>query len=920
MKSALRASVRSFFAGGGRRCWAVRVAGRGAETSRFEIPGLLAVDGGAPAPACAWARSPGSWADGVTAGSALLARSITVEQLHQHADTEVTLLAVVPAGQPVTAGDLVRVALPARALLCFVHVRAITPSGRAELGERLAITGTPFWFATPASVGPRAVTALGRPAVVANTGASPEWELHIDAATLPEEGSLVPLRDGSRAFFLHVDQASKVASGPAASVRVRGACFEWLGSPFLAGAGPQALNTPGEVLAMELWARRPGRAPQRMTALGLCPEHPRYWRALPSDDRLFLARLRGEQDLPETDLSSGQACGARFPLAGEPGAPGPGGEAVPSASAVYLPVGMPPSPVCFLPALRSARDEAERDGLDRLPAGAFLDEDVTRPGSAVADTARSLLAWAEYRQYTAPGHERRHLQGIFAAFGVPEVSLLAVPDALHSDWHVSGARLPPAFEPPVRGAGGALTLLWRADEPASARYVVEERRPDGTTRALPATEPRLEIPPGQPAGQYRYRVRPEGSGASWSAPLSVAIEEPQAGAVFDTCTVLARPEIACDPEVPEGTPFEIRWALPSGDTAGVLAPDRYVVEEAADPGFMRTAVLYEGPGSSIAGGAGVARLTAQGRSAGDVYYRLRSERALMSAVSTGVLVRVRPRRGRVEVADSGEVSATALRIHEHALRLCAARADVLAVLALPARYREDAALRHVAALLDRFGESEPATLSYGAVYHPWLVSSEGRGELRAVPPDGAACGLLARTAVSRGAWIAAANQPFGGVLGLEPPLLDHRTGELSAAQINVVLRDPRGFLVKSEDTLAVVPELLPIHARRLLVLLRRAALELGASFAFEPNGPALERMVERAFSGMLRRLHEQGAFSGAREASAFQVRVAGGAASRGAADGARFEVEIAVAPAGSIEVITVRLVQTGALGAVVEGA
>ena len=67
------ATVRAFFSGGGRRAWIVRVAGRDAETDRFEIPGLLVFDGGAPTVAIAHARSPGPWAGDVSCGIALAA-------------------------------------------------------------------------------------------------------------------------------------------------------------------------------------------------------------------------------------------------------------------------------------------------------------------------------------------------------------------------------------------------------------------------------------------------------------------------------------------------------------------------------------------------------------------------------------------------------------------------------------------------------------------------------------------------------------------------------------------------------------------------------------------------------------------------------------------------------------------------------
>src|SRR5262245_59445507 len=56
----LAPAVRDFFAQGGRRCWAVRVAGT-AEYGRFPVPGLLDVTATGYASATLRARSAGSW-------------------------------------------------------------------------------------------------------------------------------------------------------------------------------------------------------------------------------------------------------------------------------------------------------------------------------------------------------------------------------------------------------------------------------------------------------------------------------------------------------------------------------------------------------------------------------------------------------------------------------------------------------------------------------------------------------------------------------------------------------------------------------------------------------------------------------------------------------------------------------------------
>src|SRR5207245_11334150 len=131
--------------------------------------------------------------------------------------------------------------------------------------------------------------------------------------------------------------------------------------------------------------------------------------------------------------------------------------------------------------------------------------------------------------------------------------------------------------------------------------------------------------------------------------------------------------------------------------------------------------------------------------------------------SNGVVVRVLPGAGWAVQPVEDYASDDLVAVHVALLRLCAARGDLLAVLALPEHYREDAAAAHGGALrrprrlpagVPPPGGREGHMFSYGALYHPWLI---GRDELQAAalrrtPPDGAAAGVVARRALERGAW------------------------------------------------------------------------------------------------------------------------------------------------------------------------
>jgi hypothetical protein len=228
------------------------------------------------------------------------------------------------------------------------------------------------------------------------------------------------------------------------------------------------------------------------------------------------------------------------------------------------------------------------------------------------------------------------------------------------------------------------------------------------------------------------------------------------------------------------------------------------------------------------------------------------------------------------------------------------------------------------------GSGEARAFSYGALYYPWLVGQGLVGQgligqglvgqglvgrangLPATPPDGAACGVMAGRALRRGAWIAPANELLRGVIALEPPPVREQFLKLQEAQINFIRQEPRGFLALSADTLSVDDDedLRPINVRRLLILLRRLALRLGATYVFEPNDDSFRRLVQRGFEAALDSLFERGAFAGATPAASYQV-VADSRLNALEQEQGRFIVEIKVAPSLPMTFLTIRVIHTG---------
>ncbi|HYY98787.1 MAG TPA: hypothetical protein VE642_09365, partial [Pyrinomonadaceae bacterium] len=105
---------------------------------------------------------------------------------------------------------------------------------------------------------------------------------------------------------------------------------------------------------------------------------------------------------------------------------------------------------------------------------------------------------------------------------------------------------------------------------------------------------------------------------------------------------------------------------------------------------------------------------------------------------------------------------------------------------------------------------------------------------------------------------------------------------------------------------------------RLLALLRRLALRLGATYVFEPHDDSFRRLVRRGFEGMLGEMFARGAFAGATPAESFRVVTDSTLNTNQMADLGRFIVELKVAPSLPLNFLTIRLVQSGDRGLATE--
>jgi hypothetical protein len=566
------------------------------------------------------------------------------------------------------------------------------------------------------------------------------------------------------------------------------------------------------------------------------------------------------------------------------------------------------TPPALIPAPRAVVERLELDL--RVSTGAGLSSALTV--TLAAQHPRSAAALPDdARRYGVPEQpedlEASAFAGRFdlAATGDAEQCLLPLADAGPS----LGALLPPGHAR-TRDGLEALDLGLFLDPDladASAARLIEEadwirdRRPvprplRGVHSLLANDEVTLVAVPDAVQREWLL-ARPEGVPEPLGPPLP---REPDWSRFLDCSTyVPAAPVLSQTGDQDTGA-FALLWSATDVDGA------EYELQESSDAGMADAERLYRGPERSF---------DVYGRPAGSVlYYQVRARSgANVSGWSNRVRVRATASLGYELDAPGSYAAGPLLDLHLALLRMCAARADLFCLLSLPEHYRECDAIAHVARLREesRFGLQPDPLLSHGALHHPWLraVAPERPALVRRQPPDGAIAGVVAARSAERGAWIAPANVALRDVVALTPSIAAAARQALQDAHVNLVRREPGGFLCLCADTLAEDEELRPIGTRRLLQTLRRLALQHGATLVFDPNDALTRRAVQRSFEGLLARMFELGAFAGARASEGFQVSTPVAA---GDDEAGRLVVELRVAPTRPLEFLTIRLVRTGA--------
>jgi hypothetical protein len=920
----LAATIRAFFANGGRRCWVVRVADETrAERARIGLPGVLRVSAaGALQPALAAARSAGAWFDELRVRASLSVRSVGLEAVSGLDSSAAALSFRGAADRGIAAGDVIRFRSYRPEDRRWTGFAPLIGREEAASGVAQFRTGPVKWFEdasqqTDVTASAVAVTLFSASEPESGAGGECAWTPSVCAGTIvswPERGASraraqvalaletiaapatligqwlrLTVADG--VLWMFVRQAYADARFRAATVHVEGEAWRDGVTPDRAlFYDSRAWVT--EIVSLDLRAAIADRAPAQLTGLGFSPLHARPWAALPTDEQHFSqdGRLAPERVQSLATLVDTP----RFPLATAGAA---------HANDWYVPLG--------LDALgapghtwHSGRTALEREGLSEFGPELFLHEALAGTGAAaLANEAEFIrLGLGETMASVA-------LRGLHAAWPIDEASLIAVPDALHRGWDRGAAPRPvePGSAPAVSrrsavfddceqraprtpvlsiaapaDAQGTFTLRWTHGGEPSVGFVLEQaQRPDWTDAEVlwigapdpggPPGAPMEHVLRGRAAGAYYYRVCSVAPFASCSANDAKALEPRPTGA-FRVEAVR-------------------QWWTRSRQASSTR--DDLEDEPCAFTPFER------------------------------------------SDWSNGVVVSTAAAPDWEERPSRTYQAATWLAVSRALARFCGARADIMALLALPGHARDDEALALQAELLSTGGRSdtreaapplgsrESAAFGYTALYHAWLTESDAEGALIPVPPLGAVAGTFAACSLERGAWIAPANRALSGVLALDPPIPASRRQEFLERRLNLVRNEPSGYLVLSQDTLAHDVEagdslVRPINVRRLLILLRRLVLRLGEPFVFEPNGENLRIRVRHTFESVLAGLQARGAFAGRTAAESYRVECNDELNPRYTSEAGRLIAQIKIAPSRPLVFLTIRLVQTGARGRVEE--
>jgi hypothetical protein len=900
-------AVRTFFRNGGQKCWVLRLA-NGALSNAWTVPGLLQVDQtGCFHSGWVLARSEGSWSDELTVNATLMESPLPLQSSGWPGTGTQP-----QSPQGLGPGDLMQLFFPATQTLAYYDYSSAKW----------------FWFEPVA--GAAGSPPMGPPDAVFSLGAGTDMAVpftsfailngelmlgvsRAEGLSIPP-GSWLRMEFGSRIMLVQVEGivAGQGTSGspPADEMaRLTSTLAWWVSDPATAWALNQGNSFQASIVTFQLWAWPQGAPAQQIASLGFSPDNPQYWGLLPTDAVLYAPVTQPATPLPYAALAT-EIDNPRFPLAG------------PTSAGLGLPLGMTALVDADFTqgATQPGATALDRDGLTSFDQNLFIDPGLTGTSSA------TLLQAAFFLQYQA--QNPRSLRGVHALLGTDEISMIAAPDAIHSGWQIASPQTALLAPPdPVQistpDENGNYTVSW-TPVPGAAGYTLDQSSDPTFETGMTSLDAGAMLTMTfsnntQCPLELYFRVSAYGlvGDGPWSQTAQVELGTGD----FIPCSVqpLAAPQLSL---LPETNRIILQWSPAPGPA------DSFTLQTAGDPLFESGYTLYQGQELSfqywITPGPPVYfRVNAQ--LSGESSPWSNTVNTTPEPPSPWVVVPFPPFNPPLVPFNPPPVL---MAVHQALLMMAAARGDQVAILSLPYSFRQSEAIAYQACLMNSSAINDdpmPTLPSYGALYHPWIVTPDTTSappqSLRNLVPDGAVCGVIASTTLASGAWIAPANVAVTNAVALVPALQSGTALAFAPAQINLIAQQPEGFMVTSQDTLISdqYADLQPLNVRRLLILLRRLALREGVRYMFQNISPAFQRQVTRQFQQWMQLLLARGAFAGSSAQDSYQVIADASVNPQSSIDQGRFIVKLLVAPSVPMRFLTVLLVQSGGQLSLVEG-
>ena len=190
----------------------------------------------------------------------------------------------------------------------------------------------------------------------------------------------------------------------------------------------------------------------------------------------------------------------------------------------------------------------------------------------------------------------------------------------------------------------------------------------------------------------------------------------------------------------------------------------------------------------------------------------------------------------------------------HAIEVCEARGDALAVIDLDTGYRADT--ENTQSVADRLGSvstaisnlrSRSMNSSYGCAYYPWVQARDTISDsLLWMPPSVVALGTFSSAQRKSELWFAPAGFTRGGltegsaglpVIQTRERLTSKNRDDLYEANINPIATFPaEGIVIFGQKTLQITPSALDrINVRRLMIFVKKEISRMAATVLFDQN-------------------------------------------------------------------------------------